>query len=203
MEMFEHTKDPAPRFNDYLRFVNICLTVFPKVMGGRLQTLGFHPLVDTSTAASAENWGTFCNHSNAVIPSGVNGDPLGVPWVPPDTYIVSLLCLLDAFYFIYVCVCIHVHICSWFVHTQKDKLEIFFSKLRLLFVTQSDTILYSKKEQNSIHGWRNLSLLSTLERNDRKQEGNVYFHNFQKKKRSSHFKVQTLTERCSIVLFTS
>ena len=62
-------------------------------------------------------------------------------------------------------------------------------------MTLSDTILYPKKEQNSIRvGGGILSLLSKLERNDRKQEGNVYFHNFPKKEKFAFCEV-TDTDR--------
>ena len=65
--------------------------------------LGFHPLLWILKAASAENWALSCNHSNAVIPSGVNCDPLESPGASRHIY-SFLTCLLDAFYFIYVCV---------------------------------------------------------------------------------------------------
>ena len=76
----------------------------------------------------------------------------------------------------------HIHICSWFVHAQKDKLETFLSWGCYLWlkVTQYCT---QRRSRIPFLGGGILSLLSKLERNDRKQEGNVYFHNFPKKEK--------------------
>ena len=56
-----------------------------------------------------------CNHSDAVIPSGVNGDPLESPGASRHIY-SFLTCLLDAFYFIYVCVYIYIYVVGLFTH---------------------------------------------------------------------------------------
>lgn len=64
-------------------------------------------------------------------------------------------------------------------------------------MTQSDTILYPKKEQNSIHGWRNFyrCWVHLKEMTENKKEMCIFI--ISKKKEKFAFKVQTLTERCS------
>ena len=100
-------------------------------------------------------------------------------------------------FILYMCVCIHIHICSWFVHTQKDKLETFLSWGCYLwlkvtqFCTQRRSRIPFMWVEEFYRCWVNLK-----EMTENKREMCIFI--ISPKKRSSRFvKVQTLTERCS------